>query len=261
MDILGKIQRLNGVFSRSATTSVSIDDLCGELGSILECNIYLFDAEGNIFAYSVANKFICPYTERSLADQELPYYYMNSFLENDHSVTNVFEENPICTDSEVVSCLFNNRYYSVYPIYSQFKKTGGILFIRYELPFSEDNQILCEYTCAIVSVEMLRREQEKIEQRSMELTKAKLAVDFLTFSEKKAARAVLADINWDQGEVFLNSIASETFTTPSTVSSALKKLELASVITTESRGVKGKCVQVVNSDLKEQLASKERDLE
>lgn len=252
-DTLGKIQRLNGVFRKSATTSIPLDDLCGELGSILECNIYLFDAEGNIFAYSIANKFICPYTDRSLAAKELPHYYMNLFLENDHSVTNIFEENPICTDADVTRCIFNNRYYSIYPIYSQFKKTGGILFIRYELPFSEDNQILCEYTCAIVSVEMLRREQEKIKRRSMELAKAKLAVDFLTFSEKKAAWAVLNDIDWDQGEVFLNSIAAETFTTPSTVSSALKKLELASVITTESRGVKGKCVRVVNADLREQL--------
>ncbi|HWQ29626.1 MAG TPA: GTP-sensing pleiotropic transcriptional regulator CodY, partial [Negativicutes bacterium] len=120
-------------------------------------------------------------------------------------------------------------------------------------PFSESDKVLCEYTCAIVSIEMLRQEQEKIQQFSMEIAKAKLAVDSLTFSEKKAACSVLEQIKGDEGEVFLNSVANKTYTTPSTVSGALKKLELATMIVTKSMGVKGKYIKILNPNLRSEL--------
>lgn len=171
----------------------------------------------------------------------------------------MYEEHPECTYADVKHCLFNNRYYSMYPIFSAFKKVAGILFIRYEEPFSESDKILCEYTCAIVSIEMLRQEQEKIQHLSMEAAKAKLAVNSLTFSEKKAARAILEAIKGDSGEVFLNSIACKTYTTPSTVSGALKKLELATLIATRTRGVKGKYIKILNQNLRSELEEYERN--
>ena len=56
--IVSKIHRLNMVFTRSATTVIPLDALCDELCDILGCNIYLFDTEGHIFAYSVADVFL-----------------------------------------------------------------------------------------------------------------------------------------------------------------------------------------------------------
>ena len=256
-DIVSKIHRLNTVFSKSATTYIPLDALCDELCGIIGCNIYLFNTNGHIFAYSVAQKFLCPYTKCSLENEELPQYYMDLFGKNNVSVTDRYEEHPKCTYAGVKYCLFSNRYYSMYPIFSGFKKVAGILFIRYETPFSESDKVLCEYTYAIVSIEMIRQEQEKIQQLSMEIAKAKLAVNSLTFSEKKAARAVLEEIKGDKGEVFLNSVATKTYTTPSTVSGALKKLEVATVIVTKSKGVKGKCIKILNQNLRNELEENE----
>lgn len=258
-NIVSKIHRLNTVFSRSATTFIPLDALCDELCGIIGCNIYLFNTNGHIFAYSVAQKFLCPYTKCSLENEELPQYYMDFFSKNNMSITDMYEEHPKCTYADVKHCLFRNRYYSMYPIFSAFKKVAGILFIRYEEPFSESDKILCEYTCAIVSIEMLRQGQEKIQHLSMEAAKAKLAVNSLTFSEKKAARAILEAIKGDSGEVFLNSIACKTYTTPSTVSGALKKLELATLIVTRTRGVKGKYIKILNQNLRSELEEYERN--
>lgn len=258
-NIVSKIHRLNTVFSKSATTFIPLDALCDELCGIIGCNIYLFNTKGHIFAYSVAQKFLCPYTKCSLENEELPQYYMDFFSKNNISITDMYEEQPKCTYAGVKHCLFSNRYYSMYPIFSAFKKVAGILFIRYEDPFSDSDKILCEYTCAIVSIEMLRQEQEKMQQLSMEVAKAKLAVNSLTFSEKKAARAIFEDIKWDNGEVFLNSVASKTYTTPSTVSSALKKLELATLIVTKTRGVKGKYIKILNQNLRNELQECQRN--
>lgn len=256
--IVSKIHRLNMVFTRSATTVIPLDALCDELCDILGCNIYLFDTEGHIFAYSVADVFHCPYTDCSLSAQELPLRYMELFKANDTSIVDRYEGDPKCTYEDVGRCQFNNRYYSIYPVYSVLKKVSGILFIRYEDSFSEAEKILCEYTCAIVSLEMLRQEQEKAHRISKEAAKAKLAVDSLTYSERRAACAALQKIEWCRGEVFLNCIATQTYTAPSTVSGALKKLELATMIETKSRGVKGMHIQVLNSNLRSELEELQR---
>ena len=184
---------------------------------------------------------------------------MNLFNKNDKSIVDMYEGDPKCTYEDVGRCLFDNRYYSIYPVYSVLKKVSGILFIRYENSFSEADQILCEYTCAIVTLEMLRQGQEKAKHVSREAAKAKLAVDSLTFSEKKASCAVLQEIGWDSGEVFLNCIAAKTYTAPSTVSSALKKLELATLIATKSRGVKGMHIEVLNPNLRCELEELQRN--
>lgn len=256
-DIVKKIHQLNTVFSKSATTVIPLDGLCDELCGIIGCNIYLFDPAGHIFAYSVAQKYLCAYTKCSLENQQLPQYYMDLFNNNNVNVTDLHAEHPECTYADVKHCLFSNRHYSIYPIFSGFKKVAGILFIRYETPFSESDKILCEYTCAIVSIEMLRQEQERIQQFSMEIAKAKLAVSSLTYSEKKAACSVLEEIRWDEGEVYLNSVANKTYTTPSTVSGALKKLELATMIDTKSMGVKGKYIKILNHNLRSELKQSE----
>lgn len=252
-NLIAKIHRLNTVFNESASTLIPIDALSDKLCNILGSNIYLFDVKGNIFAYSIAKEFNCPYTECSLENGELPNYYFDLFKNNHKSISNKYQEDPTCTYKDIKQCLFKDRYYSIYPIFSNFKKVAGILFIKYDTPFSESDKILCEHTLAIVSIEMLRREQEKVMHISTEIAKAKIAVNSLTFNEIKAIKSIVKSIEGNDGEVFLNSIATKTFTTPSTVSNALKKLELATLITTKSMGVKGKYIKILNENLREEL--------
>lgn len=250
---MSKIHRLNAVFNESSSTLLSIDALTDKLCDIIGSNIYLFDTSGNIFAYSVAPEFNCPYTKCSLIDGKLPQYYMDLYNKINTSIVNRYQELPECTYKDVKECLFRNRYYSILPIFSNFKKAAGILFVKYETPFLPSDGILCEYIVAIVSLEMLRREQENIQQTSIEIAKAKVAVNSLTFNEIKAVKYIMKNIAGEEGEVFLKSVASHTYTTPSTVSSALKKLEVATVITTKSRGVKGKYIRILNENLMDEL--------
>ncbi len=95
-----------------------LDKLCKIIGS----NIYLFDTEGIIFAYSIVPKFLCPYTKCSLENGELPEYYFELFKDNDKSIINKYQSHPTCTYKDIKDCMFRDRYYSIYPIYSNFKK-------------------------------------------------------------------------------------------------------------------------------------------
>lgn len=257
--LIEKIRKLNSIFTQSSVTFMPLNALCQQLCNIIECNIYVFDENAYIFAYSVAEAFSCAYTERSLENRVLPGYYMEQFLEKENGVQAMYEPHPQCTFSHVEECQFRDRYYSLYPIYFNFRKVAGMLMIRYGENFSESDNILCEYTRAIISLEMIRQAQDNLQQQSLEIAAAQLAVNFLTFSERKAVKAVLKQLPQDDGTIFLNVVAAQSYSSQSTVTSALKKLEGAGTITTKTQGVKGKYVKITNPHLRDMIANADKN--
>lgn len=221
---------------------------------IIGCNIYVFDLEGTITAYSIASKFECPYTELSLREKRLPSYYFNLFNSMDDTpLAGQYEKIPVCTYANVKVCEFDDRYFSIYPIYLNCKKVAGLLLIRYGTNFSETDNILCEYARAIICLDLFQQKQLEIQQKSLDQAAVKLAVGSLSFSELRSVSAILEQLDGSEGCIFLNKIAEQCFATHSTVSGALKKLEAAGVISTKSQGVKGKYVKITNHNLYEEV--------
>lgn len=251
--LLSKIQELNSIFNKSSITFTPLAALCDQMCNIIGCNIYIFDYEGNIFAYSIADKFECPYTERSLQEKRLPSYYLSLFTSTDKAVTDQYEKIPVCTYANIKVCEFDNRYFSLYPIYLNYQKTAGMLLIRYGTHFSQTDNVLCEYASAIISLEIFQQRQLEIQQKSLEQAAVKLAIGSLSFSELRSVSAVLEQLGGSEGQVFLNAIAEKSYSTHSTVSGALKKLEAAGVISTNSQGVKGKHIKITNPRLYEEV--------
>lgn len=252
-DLIARIRQLNSVFSKATTQYVPLPALCQELCNIIECNIYLFDTAGTFIACSIAKKFLCPYTEPSLQSNELPRYYLELFRSHDDPVIRIFEERPACTYKDVKSCIFANRFYSLYPIYSNFKKSAGLLLIRYGSVFSDTDAVLCEYVCAIVSLELMRLEQARVQALDLERAVARRMMETFSSSELKAVEAVLEAVGREDGNVFFNAIAEKAFVTRSLVSSSLKMLEGAGLISTQGHGVRGKTVRLKNRFLLEEL--------
>lgn len=254
--LLDKIKNLNTVFRESSTMEIPVDDLCKRLSSVLSANIYLFEPDGRIFSYATSDKFFCEYNEDSLKANFLPREYQNMFKQGNDTRFNMYEEIPTCTCEGVKECIFNNRYYCMMPVFYNYQKKAGILLIRYGDAFSNDEEVLCEYTSAIVSLDLMRAEQERIRQQSLQMARAQLAADALSFSELVAANAALSTLPQDsqEGIVMLNTVSSQIYVTHSTVSGALKKLETAGVIKTKSMGVKGKLIRVTNPYLVEEIA-------
>ena len=253
-NLIDKVYQLNKTFQKSVTSVIPLNDLCTQLGNIIECNMYLFYSSGEIFAYSTAKAFSCKYNDSALERHELPYYHMCHFHESAQPQFNLYEETPTCTCEERDTCIFSNRYSAMVPVFSNGMKKAGILLIRYGAPFEKDEEVLCEYTAAIISIELIRQEQERIQRESVEIARARLAVSSLTFSEQKAGAAVLDSLEEDEGTVFLNTVANRIYATQSIVSAALKKLESAGVIATKSRGVKGKQITILNPYLRQAMA-------
>ena len=85
-----------------------------------------------------------------------------------------------------------------------------------------------------------------------------MAVISLIFSELRSLSAALETLGGTEGDIFLNAVAQKSYSTHSTVSGALKKLEAAGVISTRSKGVKGKHVKITNSRLHEEVYMAEK---
>lgn len=254
-NIIERIQKLNMVFRYSAENLIPLQEFCDQLSAILKSNIYLFYADRRIFCHSFSSEFPCQHNEPSMESHLLPDKYFNFFQNTDGSIFNVYEPDPFCTCDGVSTCIYRERYFSVLHVYSAFSSGAGILMVRYGEPFKQDEEILCEYTAVIVSLELLYHAQSRIKQDSLQMAYSRLAAKSLSSSELCAAQAVLAQIKGKTGTVLLSSVAAATFVTQSTVSSALKKLESAGVISTRSLGVKGKSITVNNEYLRGALSA------
>ena len=252
--LITKIRQLNTVFEKATKEFLPLEALCNELSDIIESNIYVFTPDGEIIAYAIAKKFICPYTDKNpLKKTMLPEYYLSLFRSCDSTIFSRYEEIPGCTYADVEVCLFRKRYYSLYPIHSNSEKSAGMLLIRYGSNFVPSDTVLCEYASAIVSLWLMHEKQIEDQQRVMEMESAQLASKALSFSELQAANAVMQELDGEKGHVFFNLIAAKAYVTQSIVTSALKKLESAGVIQTKVHGAKGKSVCVNNPYLKQEL--------
>lgn len=253
--ILDKVRELNSIFRFSSTNQITLDELCKKLSEILSANIYLFDREGFIFSHATAQKFYCYHNEKSLRALDLPQQYLEIFEMGEGRRFNVYEKDPPCTCEDVSRCIFENRYYALLPVYYSHEKRAGILLIRYGSAFNIEEEMLCEYASAIVSMELMRIEQEQIRAQSTLSARASLVVDLLSFAELQAALTTLKALEpgTAEGQIQLNMISAKAYVTPSMVSATLKKLETAGVITTKSMGVRGKYLWVNNPYLLPEL--------
>lgn len=247
-DIIGKIQELNNLFQHSVEDMVSLQQFCDRLSHMLRANIYIFFQNGEILCYSLCAKYDCCYSDISLRDRMLPQKYKSIFDGVERSVFNVYEKTPTCTCKDVDKCIYSERFFSIVPIYYYAMNVtkAGMLMMRYGSSFEQEEEILCEYTAMLVSLELFYQNKNSIKEEAMQIAGSQIAVKYLSIGELNAAKVILEQIDNDEGSLLLVKVADQAFVTQSVVSNALKKLESAGVISTRSCGVKGKYVKVNN---------------
>ncbi len=252
-DIVYKIKQLNSVLKLSSTSTVPLNDLIKQLCEILDCNIYLFNSKGNIFSFHVSGNYFCPHNEACLENPLMPDSYMKIFENINDAIYNVYEKKPVCTCPEVNECIYSDRQYTLVPVYCNYKKKAGLLLIRYGEAFDDNEELLCEYAAVVISLELMRQDHLETERRAMAVACTTLAINSLSYSEKRAVKALMDFITGEEGVVFLSNVSSTAYVTPSTVSSAIKKLESAGVIQIKTMGVKGSFIKITNEYIKKAI--------
>ena len=247
-----RLRRLNDVLKKAAVEAMEFNDLTDKLSEILGFNVYISGVDGTILAYSTSVLFACELEYADMRNVKFPDYFTEKLLSYSDTVENEYEANPQCTFGDQGPCIYKDRYLTFIPVYGLGERIGTLFFTKYGSCFDDDDMLLCEYSSAIVVMEMLRYLQDQRKKKDEAVGAAKNAISTLSYSELKAIRMMLDEAG-DEGVIVASRISKKGKITNSVISNALKKVESAGIIESKGLGMKGTYIKVLNPEIREQL--------
>ena len=184
---------------------------------------------------------------------EFPKTYVNWLMRMDETNANLHSKTGMCAYEENTKCLFNGKNTTIVPIYGVGERIGTLVVAKYDEEFSDEDLLLCEYGATVVGMEMLRDHAEKIEIEARKKATVQIALNTLSFSESRAAKAILEALPDTEGLLVASKIADKVKITRSVIVNALRKFESAGVISSKSLGMKGTYIKVLNEYLLEEV--------
>jgi transcriptional pleiotropic repressor len=113
--------------------------------------------------------------------------------------------------------------------------------------------ILVEHAATVTAMEMVRHNQELIEEEARQQAAVQVALGTLSFSELNAMKHVFDELGGSEGYLVASRVADRVGITRSVIVNALRKFESAGVIETRSLGMKGTYIRVLNEKLLDEL--------
>ena len=115
---------------------------------------------------------------------------------------------------------------------------------------------MVELATTVIGVQLSNLKLEQMEENIRKDTMATMAVNTLSYSEMKAVKAIIEELDGEEGHVIASVIADKIGITRSVIVNALRKLESAGVIESRSLGMKGTYLKVLNTGLFDKLAGR-----
>ena len=227
--LLEKTRKINRLLQRSE--NVEYDGISRVLSNVLNANVYITNKKGKIYGYA----------------------YVNWLMRMDETCANLRSKTGMCAYEENTKCLFNGKNTTIVPIYGVGERIGTLIVAKYDEEFDDDDLLLCEYGATVVGMEMLRDHAEKIEIEARKKATVQIAINTLSFSERKAAYAILSALDSTEGLLVASKIADQVKITRSVIVNALRKFESAGVISSKSLGMKGTYIKVLNEYLLDEV--------
>lgn len=249
--LLDRIRRLNWLMNESTTGYISFDRLCQILSDMMSANVHVLSSSGKVLASISAPGSKLPFSEEE-GRLGLPKEQNDLIMKLQGAMVNV--------TLDEVKRLYGPDYddeakfHLIEPVNNCESRIATMLFARPDVPFSEEDVVLCELAATIVGIQVASglAEEEKAEMR--ERAAVRMALDNLSFSELAAVQTIIEELNTDDGLFVASKIADEHGITRSVIVNGLRKLESAGVIETKSLGMKGTRVKVSNPFLREILS-------
>ena len=189
--LLEKTRKINRLLQRSE--NVEYDGISRVLSNVLNANVYITNKKGKIYGYAFVDDFECDLMIDKVIDQgEFPKHYVSWLMRMDETCANLRSKTGMCAYEENTKCLFNGKNTTIVPIYGVGERIGTLIVAKYDEEFDDDDLLLCEYGATVVGMEMLRDHAEKIEIEARKKATVQIAINTLSFSERKAAFARLS---------------------------------------------------------------------
>ncbi len=247
--LLEKTRKINRLLQRME--NVEYAGVARVLCNVIGANVYIADKSGVISGYAFVDDFECGLmVEKVINKGSFPKKYAKWLLKIDETSPNLRSKSGICAfTSDNTPCDFNGKNTTIVPIYGVGERIGTLVLAKYDEEFNDDDLILGEYGAAVVGMEMLRERTQKIEVDTREQATVRIALATLSFSETKAAEAIISKLEGTEGLLIASKVADENKITRSVIVNALRKFESAGIIEARSLGMKGTYIKVLNKHL------------
>jgi len=254
ISLLGKTRQINRLLQRSE--SVEYDGISRVLSNVLEANVYITDESGAICGYALFDDYDEDLMVNEVIEQgRFPRKYVDWLNRLEETHVNLRVEGQASYEKEIAQ-LFSGQNIAITPIFGPRRRLGTLVVATGKKEFGDPDLLLCEYGATVVGMEMLRDEAQRSEVEARQREAVRIAVETLSYSERKAAHAILQELASQgkfEGRLIASRIADEAKITRSVIVNALRKFESAGVIESKSLGMKGTFVRVTNSYLMEKL--------
>ena len=242
IQLLDKTRKINKLLHNNTSSKFVFSDICKVLSDVLKSNVLVIGKTGKILGISSYNGIeviheymknnIGEYIEKELNDRLLEIL---STKENVNLMTLGFEYDE------------NKNYCAIItPIDIAGERLGTLFIYRKKKQYDIDDIILSEYGNTVVGLEMIRSISEENDRDLRKQNVVSSAIHSLSYSEKKAVKMVLDELNGKEGVLVASRLAQEAGITRSVIVNAIKKFESAGIITTHSNGMKGTYIKVLN---------------
>ena len=254
ISLLGKTRQINRLLQRSE--SVEYDGISRVLSNVLEANVYITDEGGKICGYALFDDDDDLMVSEVIELGQFPRKYVDwlNRLEETHANIRV-DADGVSYEKEMAE-LFREQNIVITPIYGPRRRLGTLVVASGKKEFGDPDLLLSEYGATVVGMEMLRDAAQKSEVEARQREAVRIAVETLSYSERKAAHAILQELASQgkcEGRLIASRIADEAKITRSVIVNALRKFESAGVIESKSLGMKGTFVRITNAYLMEKL--------
>ena len=250
--LLEKTRKINRLLQRSE--SIEYDGISRVLSNVLDANVYIVSKKGKIYGYAFVDDFECDLMVDKVINMGMfPKHYVNWLMRIDETYPNLRSQRDMCAYEDGIKCLFHGKNTTIVPIYGVGERTGTLIVAKYEEEFDDDDLLLAEYGATVVGMEMLRDRAQKVEIEARKKANVQIAINTLSYSERKAAYAILSALDDSEGLLVASKIADEVRITRSVIVNALRKFESAGVISSKSLGMKGTYIKVLNEYLLDEV--------
>lgn len=250
--LLEKTRKINKLLQKSE--NLDFNQISVLLSEVSVANVYIVAKEGKTLGYAITDDFECDIMRERVLDKGMfPERYVEWLMRIAETSPNLRLTGGMCSFSEGQTCLFNNKYTTIVPIYGGGERLGTLIMGRFSNEFTEDDLVIAEYGATVVGMEILQARSERIEEEARKKATVQVALGTLSYSELEAIVHILSELEGNEGLLVASKIADRVGITRSVIVNALRKFESAGVIESKSLGMKGTYIRVLNERLLDEL--------
>ena len=250
--LLEKTREINRLLQNS--DNISFTSMAEVLKEVLKANVYIVSRDGRLLGHDLMDNFECKIMIDKVINEKLfPKGYMKFVNGNTETYANKKLTKQMCAFSEGTKCMFNNKLTTIVPILGNGNRLGTLILARFDKDFDDGDLLLSEYAATVLGVQILHNKTIEIEEDARKRIMVQVAFSNLSYSELEAITAILNALDGNEGLLIASKIADEAGITRSVIVNALRKFESAGVLRTQSLGMKGTHVKILNEFVREGL--------